>query len=101
MTNIISTLKRLVHQGDETLSVEQRINFWLKNAKRVLTLVNANPAIASASLHIDNDLPKDTHQLLLLALFGKLCRFNDHYLQHILASLLATLWLSDKETTRE
>lgn len=99
MTNIISTLKRLVHNGGTELSVEQRINHWLKNAKRILTLVNANPALAAATLHIENDLPKDTQQLMLLALFGKLCRFNDHYLQHILASLLATLWLSSKNTS--
>ena len=95
MTGIISTLKRLIHVGESNLSVEQRINHWLKNAKRVLTLVNANPALAAATLHIDNDLPNDTKQLLLLALFGKLCRFNDHYLQHVLASMLATLWLSN------
>lgn len=101
MTGIISTLKRLIHIGEAELSVEQRINHWLKNAKRILTLVNANPALAAATLHIDNDLPKDTQQLLLLALFGKLCRFNDHYLQHVLASLLATFWLSSAKTPRD
>ncbi len=101
MTGIISTLKRLIHVGEADLSVEQRINHWLKNAKRILTLVNANPALSAATLHIDNDLPKGTQQLLLLALFGKLCRFNDHYLQHVLASILATLWLSDSNTPRD
>ena len=98
MSDIISTLKRLVQLGNTELSVEQRINHWLKIAKRILTLVNANPALAAATLHIDNDLPKDTQHLLLLALFGKLCRLNDHYLQHVLASLLASLWLSSKGT---
>ena len=101
MTDIISTLKRLIHLGETELSVEQRINHWLKNAKRILTLVNANPALAAATLHIDNDLPKGTQQLLLLALFGKLCRFNDHYLQHVLASMLATLWISNSNTPRD
>ena len=72
MSDIISTLKRLVQLGNTELSVEQRINHWLKIAKRILTLVNANPALAAATLHIDNDLPKDTQHLLLLALFGKL-----------------------------
>ena len=101
MSDIISTLKRLVHLGNAELSVEQRINHWLKNAKRILTLVNANPALAAATLHIDNDLPKETQHLLLLALFGKLCRLNDHYLQHVLASLLATLSLSNDDSPRE
>lgn len=95
MTNIISMLKRLANQGHATLSVEERINHWLKGAKRILALVNENPAIAAAVLHLENDLPKDTQQLLLVALFGKLCRFNDHYLQHIIASMLATMWLCD------
>lgn len=101
VTDIISMLKRLIHIGEADLSVEQRINHWLKNAKRILTLVNANPALAAATLHLDNELPKDTQQLLLLALFGKLCRFNDHYLQHVLASLLATFWISNGKTPRD
>ena len=78
VSDIISTLKRLVQLGNTEFSVEQRVNHWLKSAKRILTLVNANPALAAATLHIDNDLPKDTQHLLLLALFGKLCRLNDH-----------------------
>ena len=64
MSDIISTLKRLVQLGNTELSVEKRINHWLKIAKRILTLVNANPALAAATLHIDNDLPKDTQHLL-------------------------------------
>lgn len=97
MGDIISTLKRLANQGDASLNVEERINHWLKSAKRILALVNGNPAIPASLIHINNDLPKGTQQLLLLALFGKLCRFNDHYLQHIIGSLLATYWLSDSK----
>jgi len=101
VTNIISTLERLANQGDSALSVEQRINHWLKNAKRILTLVNANPAIAIATLHIKSNLPTHTQQLLQLALLGKLCRFNDHYLQHIIASQHATFWLACSNSPRD
>ena len=92
--DIISVLKRLVFQPDITLAADQCINHWLKSAKRVLTLVNNDPAIAISVLFLDNDLPHHTRHALLLALFGKLNKFNDHYLQHLIGAFLCAHWLA-------
>lgn len=101
MTDIISTLKRLVQQPDDTLSVEQCINHWLKTAKRIVTLVNAHPAIPASLVQLSAALPFCTKQTLLLALFCKLNRFNDHYTQHVIATVIAAHWCQSKANKAE
>ncbi|BFT31219.1 hypothetical protein D210916BOD24_23950 [Alteromonas sp. D210916BOD_24] len=94
--DIISVLKRLVFQPEPSLSAEQCINHWLKSAKRVLTLVNNDPAIAISVLFLDNDIPSHTQHALIFALFGKLNKFNDHYLQHLIGAFLCAHWLANE-----
>lgn len=101
LSDIISTLKRLASQPDTSCTAGECVNYWLKGAKRILMLVNAHPAIAIAILKLDNDLPIVTQHSLVLCLFGKLNRYNDHFLQHIVASLLVVYWTQSENVNQE
>ena len=101
MTDIVSTLSRLVQQPENTLTTEQCINHWLKTAKRVITLVHANPAIPASLVQLQSELPFCTKQALLTALFCKLTQFNDHYTQHILAAVIAAHWCHSEANKKQ
>ena len=100
VSDIISALERLVYTPSRSASVDVCVNIWLKSAKRVLTLVQSDTAIAIAVLNLKNELPRITQQVLLLALFGKLNKLNDHYLQHVIAALLATHWTKSQKENK-
>lgn len=100
VSDILAALKRLVHVPSHSAPVDTCVNIWLKSAKRVLTLVSSDTAIAIATLNLKNELPRETQQVLLLALFGKLNKLNDHYLQHVIAALLATHWTKSRKENK-
>ena len=100
VSDILTALKRLVHVPSHSAPVDACVNIWLKSAKRVLTLVSSDTAIAIAALNLKNELPRTTQQVLLLALFGKLNKLNDHYLQHMIAALLATHWTKSQKDNK-
>lgn len=101
VNNIISALSRLVHPPKHSTPIDQCVNHWLKNAKRILTIVNSDPAIVVPIIHIETPMSEISRHVLLLALFGKLNQFNEHYLQHIIAALLATHWITTNSVHEE
>jgi hypothetical protein len=92
--NIISAFSRLALQPDDSTPVEQCVNHWLKNAKRVLTLLNNDLSLFVPLARIDSPLTGNTRHIMLVTLFAKLNHFNDHYLQHIIAATLASQWVN-------
>lgn len=100
VSDILTALKRLVHVPSHSTPVDTCVNIWLKSAKRVLTLVSSDTALALAVFNLNNELPKTTQQVLLLTLFGKLNKLNDHYLQHVIAALLATHWTDNQKENK-
>jgi hypothetical protein len=94
LANIQSTLSQLLAAPSPFESVDKKVNMWLKNAKLAVALVNEEPAAALAVNTTKNSLPPQLTHILLLTVFGKLNRFNDHYLQHIIAATLALYHLT-------
>ena len=66
---------------------QELVNACLKKSKALLTFVENNAALALAVLEYPQlDISPFARHLFTLTTFAKLNHFNDHFLQHIVAT---------------